>query len=402
MADRTLLVEGWRFIPHSYAMVNQCQCLELLRVPGLALLHRDAPYYQDHWRPVAGLFPQQDEDVLRSIPAPGDDESADAELRIAFPPRWAPPKPRRTCVFATTEYRCVPEVYHVPGRALPAVLAESGVVVVTPSHWSREGFLRAGVESGRVVVVPLGVDPAVFRPLADAERAELRARLGWDGFIFLAVGAMTGNKGLALLLRAFAAVAGKHPHARLVLKGLEALYPSWSFLSEQAAVLTAEERQRVQERLTYLGKTFGTADMARLYQAADAFVSPYHAEGFNLPVLEAAACGTLVICTRGGPTDDFTRPEFALHIDSTLDAVQLTPRTAGQCLMPSAEHLLHQVMTAVERPELAARARLEGPAFVARGFTWKQVVAQLLRVLFPEGSFQVLTSPPAGSPCRQG
>src|SRR5262249_10502770 len=155
-----------------YAMVHQCQCLELLRVPGLTLLHRDVPYYHDHWRPVAGLFPPEAEEALRSIPAPGADESADAELRIFFPPRWTSSKQRRTCVFATTEYRCVPEPYHPPGRPLAAELAESDVMVVTPSHWSREGFLRDGIDPSRVVVVPHGADPAILRPLAEAERAE--------------------------------------------------------------------------------------------------------------------------------------------------------------------------------------------------------------------------------------
>jgi glycosyltransferase involved in cell wall biosynthesis len=56
------------------------------------------------------------------------------------------------------------------------------------------------------------------------------------------------------------------------------------------------------------------AGMAELFQAADVFVSPYKAEGFNMPALEAAACGTLVVATKGGATDDFLRPEFSLPI----------------------------------------------------------------------------------------
>ena len=37
---------------------------------------------------------------------------------------------------------------------------------------------------------------------------------------------MTGNKGIDVLLRAFAAVAEKRPNARLLLKGADTLYPS--------------------------------------------------------------------------------------------------------------------------------------------------------------------------------
>jgi glycosyltransferase involved in cell wall biosynthesis len=120
-----------------------------------------------------------------------------------------------------------------------------------------------------------------------------------------------------------------------------------------------------------------------LYQAADAYVSPYLAEGFNLPVLEAAACGTLMICTQGGPTDDFTRPEFALPIQSTRHAVPIAPGTSGECLMPSLEHLVQQMTAAVEQPALAVQARTAGPAFVSQYFTWKNAAGQLLPVLFP-------------------
>ena len=48
-------------------------------------------------------------------------------------------------------------------------------------------------------------------------------------------------------------------------------------------------------------------------QAADVYVSPYHAEGFNLPVLEAVACGIPVVVSAGGSTEDFTHPAFARY-----------------------------------------------------------------------------------------
>ncbi|MEG4807439.1 glycosyltransferase family 4 protein [Microcoleus sp. F8-D3] len=62
------------------------------------------------------------------------------------------------------------------------------------------------------------------------------------------------------------------------------------------------------------------AQIAELYQAADVYVSPYLTEGFNLQVLEAVACGLPIICTAGGPADDFTS-NFALQIESKFTAV---------------------------------------------------------------------------------
>ena len=55
--------------------------------------------------------------------------------------------------------------------------------------------------------------------------------------------------------------------------------------------------------------------MSELYGSCDAYVSPYRAEGFNIPSLEAAACGIPVILTSGGSTDDYYHPSFALKIE---------------------------------------------------------------------------------------
>jgi glycosyltransferase involved in cell wall biosynthesis len=57
--------------------------------------------------------------------------------------------------------------------------------------------------------------------------------------------------------------------------------------------------------------------MAQFYHAADAYVAPYRAEGFNLPVLEACACGT-PSSAPSGPTDDFMKEDFTLLVHSDL------------------------------------------------------------------------------------
>ncbi len=128
-----------------------------------------------------------------------------------------------------------------------------------------------------------------------------------DNFVYLSVGAMTWNKGLDILLAAFARVIETEPDARLFLKGADGLYPSKSFVREVLDDLPAKARQAVAERLIYEGRTLSEQGMAHLFRTADCYVAPYRAEGFNLPVLEAMACGVAVVCTAGGPTDEFTR-----------------------------------------------------------------------------------------------
>ena len=45
---RTLLVEGWRGINHSFALINQHQILALAQLPGLRLYHHDLPFAFAH------------------------------------------------------------------------------------------------------------------------------------------------------------------------------------------------------------------------------------------------------------------------------------------------------------------------------------------------------------------
>jgi glycosyltransferase involved in cell wall biosynthesis len=386
-SNRTLLVEGWRFIPHSYAIVNQFQCLQFLQEPNLVLRHRDVPYFNPGWRAMSGLFERSAEEAIGGIAGPGAGETPDAVLRITFPYNVSPSVSGRTVVFGTAECRCVPNRYITGGGSLADACRNCDALIVTPSNWSRDGFIHSGAEPDRVIVVPHGIDASIFHPISPPERAALRGQRGWNGFFFLTLGAMTPNKRMDALFKAFAIVAQKHPHVRLVAKGLNALYPSLDLLKAQTASLTYAEISLIQPRITYLEQTLRFADMAKLYQMADAYISPYSGEAFNMPVLEAVASGLPVICTRGGPTDDFTTDDFALRVDSVCVSWQQTADASGFMLQVDFDHLVHQMMVAVESAELAGKTRVAGPAYVAAGFTWKHVAQRLLRVLFDAENF---------------
>jgi len=107
--------------------------------------------------------------------------------------------------------------------------------VLTPSHWAAEAYRRFGFGPERIHVVPHGIDPRIFRP-DEALRAAARKKIGLEGrFAFLSLGAMTDNKGVGILLRAFARVAGLASDVRLILKGADDLYPSRRLLETTLA-----------------------------------------------------------------------------------------------------------------------------------------------------------------------
>ncbi|MCC3466617.1 MAG: glycosyltransferase family 4 protein [Microcoleus sp. PH2017_06_SFM_O_A] len=379
-----IIVECWRFICHSYCVFNQFQLLEMLvgvsrgvshRPRGqIELFHRDMPYVDAAWETKVSLFDRPNDRLLRSIPSPRENQSADVTLRMHCPWDFAASSSTETWVFAATEWGIITStvLQAIGVKSIAQTPVNSEVKIITPSAWSKAGLIRSGVEGDRIAVVPLGVDPHIYYPVSGDRRQLLRESFGWSNyFIFLNIGGQTDRKGIRPLLKAFAAVVDKYPDARLVLKGSELLYPSRDEIAEACrVVLNDAERARVLPRLIYTGSQLSFAQIAEIYQAADVYVSAYLAEGFNLPVLEAVACGLPVICTEGGPTDDFTRSDFALRIESKFTAVVIEGETLFM-LAPEWEHLTDLMQRAIEQPEIGARARVAGPGFVADNFSWR-------------------------------
>ena len=371
-----LIVEGWRFLGHSYAIVNQWQCLALLRRPDVTLRIRDLPYYMPHWPQVHGLFPAEAEEALKALPLAADGEEADATLRVCFPYNLAPAG-ERTWVFGTSELMTISPISVVGGLEM---LRRDDVGIITPSQWSKQGFINAGVDTRRIAVVPHGADPDIFRP-DPVLREEARKHFNLSGFTFLSVGAMITNKGIDLLFQAFARVLERYPDSHLLLKGSDALYPSKDFLTRNLSSLPAGTQEKIQARLIYMGGTVSMTDMATLYRSADAYVSPYRAEGFNMPVLEAASCGAPIICTGGGSTDDFTDESFTLRV-SARPTRMMSQDQVVTILEPDLEHLTALMFRAIEDEAWRRQARDAAPAFVRSRFTWDQVVDKLTRVVF--------------------
>ncbi|MCP2170010.1 Glycosyltransferase involved in cell wall bisynthesis [Goodfellowiella coeruleoviolacea] len=160
-------------------------------------------------------------------------------------------------------------------RELPALVrrsAKRAAVVCTPTRAVADVVVdRLGVPEDRVVVTPLGVDPAWFAARPPAE--PLRRRLGLPHEYLLYVGDNGPRKGLPNLLRAHAAAPELPP---LVLVG-----PGQPSRDERVL------------RTGYLSDV----DLRSVVAGAAALVLPSRDEGFGLPVLEALACHVTVVCS---------------------------------------------------------------------------------------------------------
>jgi glycosyltransferase involved in cell wall biosynthesis len=380
----TIVIEGWRHIPHSYAMCTQQIELELLRRgEAVRLFHTDMPYANPQWRPEGNLFPPDDVRLLAAIPGRPAGLKPDAVIRMGWP-HWFHPDPSGCPVFVwgTTEFkRLAPE--SVGSRRSPSSeLAATACEIIATSRWAGAGFINSGARRDRVHVVPAGVDTSVMKPVSAERRAELRRQLGWEGsFILLNISAMTGNKGIPRLLHAAGVVSDRVPNLRVMLKGSDTLYNSQMLAAQMFQMVPPAIAAKVQPRIGYLGQTLSSEQIATMYQAADLYVSPYSAEGFNMPALEAAACGLPVITTIGGSTDDFTDASWCRGIRS-----KEVPFRDGFGLEPDVGHLMELIATAAVDPAWLMSAREAGPTWVRERYTWGAVADQILGLVRRAGS----------------
>jgi glycosyltransferase involved in cell wall biosynthesis len=326
-----LLVEGWRGVNHSYALLNQYQLLEMLQRPDWKVFHRDLPFAFAHWNRQtnsAGFTPQ-DLALLDSIPEP-DGAPVDAILRVGSPFPPVTPDRVRQVTFMITELGVSNKSFVGEAPDLPS-FTRDGHFVITSTHWSKDRLVEFGLDAVHTHVGPLGVRMATFHPLSPQERELNRANLGIrpDEFVFLNLGVATWNKGLDLTLLAFARARQKHSHLRLIIKDQRELYgisvdPVLKDVSTRHPELFTPQTLGA---IMVVPGNLQPSELRLLYGVADCYLSPYRGEGFNLPVLEAIACGTPVVVTAGGATDDFCTDDVAIRVESR-EGVQADPQGA--------------------------------------------------------------------------
>jgi glycosyltransferase involved in cell wall biosynthesis len=154
--------------------------------------------------------------------------------------------------------------------------------------------------------VPIGLRPRQLSVASAGEIGRVRAAYGLGEAYLLYVGNFKPHKNLARLVRAFArlpeSARGSH---QLVLAGsLDAFTAS---LRDEARALALDERVRFPGFVA-------EADLAALYGGATALVFPSLLEGFGVPVLEAMACGTPVVCSDIAPLAELAE-DAALLVD---------------------------------------------------------------------------------------
>jgi glycosyltransferase involved in cell wall biosynthesis len=193
-----------------------------------------------------------------------------------------------------------------------------------------------GVSRDRMRLVPVGVDPDLFKPQPHIARE--------PGRLITTASADVALKGLSYLLEAMAllrkdrdirlTIIGKpRPGHSMDLIDLLGLRPHIDFVSG-----VTDER------------------IVELYAEAELAVVPSLYEGFSLPAIEAMSTGICLVATDGGALPEVT----GTHNETVL-----------QCPAANAEALASVIATGLDSAELRARIGEAGRQRVVSRWTWK-------------------------------
>jgi glycosyltransferase involved in cell wall biosynthesis len=242
-------------------------------------------------------------------------------------------------------------------KAVPRSLERARHVLADSESTRADLIELMQVPADRITIVGAGIEER-FQPITDLETlAQVRTRYQLPDRFILGVSTLEPRKNLTGLIAAYNRLMSDGDRSiaadlHLVIAGGK----GWLYED----IFAAAKASSIHDRIHFAGFV-PDEDLPALYSLASIFAFPSHYEGFGIPILEAMACGTPVVCA-----DNSSLPEIA------GDAALLIEATDTDALADAMRQLLIETSL---REKLIRRGYEQ-----ARKFTWEKAAQRLLRV----------------------
>jgi len=234
--------------------------------------------------------------------------------------------------------------------------AKNATLIVTISKYSLEKIEKYyGVDAAKVRIVPNGVDPEEFKPVAETDREGGRRRFGLGSEpCVLFVGSLIPRKGLPFLVEAAKKIVKKYSGTKFVIVGEGPL---------KNRLLSNLETANLSGNFKFLGNV--KEDMLpAVYNSADVFALPSIQEGQGIALLEAQASA---------------RPVVAFDVGGVNEAVR-NGETGLLVKRGSSEELADALLKLLSDKALREKMGANGRRFVTKNFTWDICAQKMLNV----------------------
>ena len=225
--------------------------------------------------------------------------------------------------------------------------------VIAVSQRTKEDLLEYYHLPESQVAVTYEAASEAFQPIEnDALLTEVKEKYGLHEPFILTIGNLQPRKNLARLVKAYAGLRKEGFAHPLVIVG----QAYW----QTSDIYRAVKEHGLEDQVVFTGYV-PDVDLPLLYNAADLFTFVSLYEGFGLPVLEAMACGTPVVSSRGG-----SLPEVVGDAGVLVDPLDV-------------EGITQAMAEVLSQPQLASQLRAKGLKQAA-SFSWRRMAEETLRV----------------------
>jgi len=241
--------------------------------------------------------------------------------------------------------------YWYLNATMPLYCRRAGAIITVSECSRRDILAHYRVDPAKVTVIYEAAAPE-FRPAEPVAAEQVRRRYGLPERYLVHVGTIEPRKNLARLADALQLLRREGLAIPLVVVGGR----GWLF----ADFFRRLETLDIRDTVLFPGYV-PASELPALYGATTAAVVPSVYEGFGLPVLEAMACGTPVVCSRASSLPELGG-DAAIYFDP-LDVPAMATAIRRVWLEPDL------------RREMADRGRLQ-----AGRFSWERAARETLAV----------------------
>lgn len=233
-----------------------------------------------------------------------------------------------------------------------------------PSQWQKDVTIKQGFPEDKIFVVPEGVDVDTFKPLENPQYS--------DKFRFMIFGRWDYRKYIKECIEAWLKAFPRNKY-----KDVELLLSVENPFSVDGMKSTAERLQRygLQDPRIKIVKFPPRDEYISYLQNGHVFLSCARSEGWNLPLIEAMACGTPSIYSNCSAQLEFTKGEgLAVNIVGEESASKGDGKSfrkmPGNYYKPDFKHLVETIKDAYENFEKHKQEALQISERVRRDFSW--------------------------------
>ena len=239
------------------------------------------------------------------------------------------------------------------GRAKLKVLMKYGDVFVCPSEEVKRESINYGFAKRKVVKIPNGVDTALFHPVSDLQKEDLKRRFNFPSLpILIYSGRLESVKGLAVLFTAWQKVVKDKQGSYLLIVGNG---------SQKKVLINLSKKLKIIESVRFTGHV---DNVNEYLQTGDGFLFPSFAEGLSNALLEAMASELPIVATRIGGTEEV--------IENKKNGILVKPDNVDQ--------LAKGIITLLRQPKIAHKLGQKARQTIEENYSIGVVAQKYLEV----------------------